>query len=78
MPNCKRFLFQVRHGTGYEPFVRVSKRYRRISFVLVDCRVTLQVTADALDGRLPTVDWTRSYACGDHPAAEARAVDAAW
>ena len=31
----KRFTFQVRNGTGCEHFTRVSKRYRRISFVLV-------------------------------------------
>lgn len=31
----KRFLFQVRNSTGLEHFVRVSKRYRRLSFVLV-------------------------------------------
>src|SRR4051794_28142791 len=31
----KRFTFQVRNGTGCEHFARVSKRYRRLSFVLV-------------------------------------------
>lgn len=31
----KRFLFQVRNSTGLEHFVRVSKRNRRLSFVLV-------------------------------------------
>lgn len=31
----KRFLFQVRNDTGEEHFTRVSKRYRRLSFVLV-------------------------------------------
>jgi hypothetical protein len=31
----KRFTFQVRNSTGLEHFVRVSKRYRRLSFVLV-------------------------------------------
>lgn len=31
----KRFIFQVRNDTGFAHFVRVSKRYRRLSFVLV-------------------------------------------
>jgi hypothetical protein len=31
----KRFVFQVRNSTGEEHFTRVSKRYRRLSFVLV-------------------------------------------
>jgi hypothetical protein len=31
----KRFLFQVRNGSGLEHFIRISKRYRRPSFVLV-------------------------------------------
>ena len=31
----KRFTFQVRNGTGEEHFTRVSKRYRRLSFILV-------------------------------------------
>lgn len=31
----KRYLFQVRNDTGEEHFTRVSKRYRRLSFVLV-------------------------------------------
>jgi hypothetical protein len=32
---CKRFLFQARNDTGEEHFTRVSKRYRRLSLVLV-------------------------------------------
>jgi hypothetical protein len=31
----KRFTFQVRNDTGERHFTRVSKRYRRLSFVLV-------------------------------------------
>jgi hypothetical protein len=31
----KRFLFQVRNDTGEDHFTRVSKRHRRLSFVLV-------------------------------------------
>ena len=31
----KRYVFQVRNDTGEEHFTRVSKRYRRLSFVVV-------------------------------------------
>jgi hypothetical protein len=31
----KRFIFQIRNDYGVEHFVRVSKRFRRLSFVLV-------------------------------------------
>ena len=31
----KRYIFQVRNSTGEEHFTRVSKRYPRLSFVLV-------------------------------------------
>jgi hypothetical protein len=31
----KRFTFQIRNDYGVQHFVRVSKRYRRLSFVLV-------------------------------------------
>ena len=31
----KRYIFQVRNDTGEEHFTRVSKRYRRLSFVVV-------------------------------------------
>jgi hypothetical protein len=31
----KRFIFQIRNDYGVQHFVRVSKRYRRLTFVLV-------------------------------------------
>jgi hypothetical protein len=63
----KRFIFQVRNDTGCEHFTRVSKRYRRLSFVLVFG----DPNADAYGSALITRGDVREYVV---PLRQARAV----
>ena len=57
-----------RHATrvhAIEPRAVVTRTSEAIQFEVDrdDCRVTLLVTAEALEVRLPTVEWTGAHSC---------------